>query len=119
MKGFKSVMRVLPGRSKASSKRYEPSTEKSRVKQPNPTPLVRVDSADSNVMRLNGGCNCLIGGVGCDSGPCICYTTGHGILGTLACLVLWPLNAVLGFTLGVLNCLTCGMFGRHGAHATV
>ena len=78
--------------------------------------LARFDSADHSPARLRGGCDCLIVRLrACFSadeagrcrlrlvrqrtssaaltrlrGPCICATTGHGLLGTLACIIIWP-----------------------------
>ncbi|GAA96981.1 uncharacterized protein L969DRAFT_96871 [Mixia osmundae IAM 14324] len=58
--------------------------------------------------ELRGGCGCLVGKLHCRSGPCICETSGSGILSILACIVIWPFNAIFGLLLGVLDCLTCG-----------
>ncbi|KAF8297758.1 hypothetical protein DL93DRAFT_2234073 [Clavulina sp. PMI_390] len=74
--------------------------------QPKAVPQMSVE--DSEALRLRGGCDCLVGGVDVELGPCICYTHGHGLLGCLACLVVCVPNCVAGGLLGITNCLLCG-----------
>jgi len=119
MKGMKNIKAVVRRRKLESAVAASVGVE--AASKTVTTRISRVQSFDSvdEAMRLRGGCGCLVGGVACDTGPCICATNGHGILGTLACCIIWPLNAILGFTLGILNCLTCGCCGRHQHAAAI
>ena len=77
--------------------------------------VTKVESSSSNGC---GGCGCgriskcLCGGISIDVGPCICNTSGNGLLGCLGCCVLWPINCFIGSTWGICNYITCGSCSR-------
>ena len=114
-----------------------------------PKPISQMSVEDSEVLRMRGGCGCLVGGLAVETGyvaslerqlriraeshrptfmrrPCICHTSGYGLLGTLeplilreaaltwylsagclACIVVFIPNIVVGGVIGTVNCLLC------------
>ncbi|KAF8297762.1 hypothetical protein DL93DRAFT_2173739 [Clavulina sp. PMI_390] len=49
-----------------------------------PTAVTQMSVEDPEILRLRGGCGCLVGGLDVETGPCVCHTTGYGFAASLA-----------------------------------
>ena len=54
---------------------------------------------------------CFVGGIHCNTGPCICVTEGKGFLGCGLCCLICPFNCLIGSVWGVVDYLTCHCCG--------